>query len=278
MSASPPKTTIWHDAFYQFAQVDDPAALVGTLQELCRETGVLGNVLVAHEGVNGMLGGTDAQLSRLRDFFAADERFAAMTYKRTACDYMPFRFMRVRLKREIVPLGVEGVDARKTGTDVSPQAWRELIAQDDVVLIDNRNRFEYELGHFEGAVDPGVHNFRDFAAYAETQLSEWQGKRVAMYCTGGIRCEKTSAWLTTLGLDVYQLEGGILNYFAQLPDADKEFKGECFVFDDRLTLDTKLQETPTTLAEVTALQLSLEPPQKPTQESADKARREDETA
>ena len=160
--------------------------------------------------------------------------------------------MKVYRKPEIVPLGIAGVDASNTGTNVSPEQWRKLIAEDDVVLLDNRNSFEYRLGRFKNAIDPQVTNFRDFPKYVEVHAPAWQaeGKRVAMYCTGGIRCEKTSAWMKELNIPVFQLEGGILNYFQSLPDAEKDFDGECFVFDNRIALDTTLHETATTLEDV----------------------------
>lgn len=248
---------IWHDAFYRFVALEDPEDLVRELKALCASVGVLGSILVASEGMNGMVAGTEAQLARVRAYFAADERFVDLVYKRTPCTTQPFSRLKIKLKSEIVPLGLAGVDGARTGVDVPPEAWRELVAQDDVVLIDNRNSFEYALGHFKGATDPGVHNFRDFAAYAQENLAAWQDKKVAMYCTGGIRCEKSSAWLKTLGLDVYQLEGGILNYFAQMPDAAADFIGDCFVFDDRVALDTGLRETGRDLSEVTELQEKL---------------------
>ena len=128
----------------------------------------------------------------------------------------------------------------------------KLITEDDVVLLDNRNSFEFRLGRFKNAIDPHVTNFRDFPKYIEAHASQWkaEGKRVAMYCTGGIRCEKTSAWMQDMDIPVIQLEGGILNYFAQMPDAEKDWEGECFVFDNRIALDTKLHETATTLDDV----------------------------
>jgi len=140
------------------------------------------------------------------------------------------------------------------GINVPPTQWRTLIAQEDVVLLDNRNSFEFRLGRFHNAIDPGVANFRDFPNYVKAHVSQWkaEGKRVAMYCTGGIRCEKTTAWMRDFDLPVYQLEGGILNYFAQMPDAERDWDGECFVFDNRIALDTHLQETPTTLEDVYA--------------------------
>ena len=238
---------LWHDAFYKFAEVEKPQQLVQQLTQVCEAAGVRGNIIVAGEGVNGMLAGTAEQLEQVQVVFASDKRFADMLYKRTKAKKLPFNKLRIRERAEIVPLGIEGVDGRDTGVDVSPEQWRELIKEDDVVLIDNRNAFEYKLGHFEGALDPGVKQFRQFKDFVETHQDEWQGKRVAMYCTGGIRCEKTSAWMKSKGFTVYQLEGGILNYFAQIPDAEADFTGECFVFDWRVALDTKLEETDTTL-------------------------------
>ena len=241
---------LYHDAFYRFVNVDKPEALREALYDVCKAAGVLGSILVAHEGINGMLAGTDKALANVRAFFEADERFKAMSYKRTACKTKPFWRLIIRLKNEIVPLGISGVDGRETGTDVSPEQWRELLEEDNLILIDNRNDFEYRLGHFRGAINPEVDNFREFAAYVENHAGEWKDKKVAMYCTGGIRCEKTSAWMKNLGFEVYQLEGGILNYFAEISDAERDYEGECFVFDKRVALDTKLQETDTTLEDI----------------------------
>ena len=234
---------IWHDAFYKFVGLTDPPQEISSLEALCKKAGVLGNVLVATEGINGMLAGSETQLQMFRDALHEDSRFHSMIYKRTTCSKMPFKRLKVRLKKEIVPLRLEGVDATsKTGINLSPAAWRELLKQDDLILIDNRNSFEYEIGHFKNAIDPGISAFRHFADYMEEHLPQWQDKPIAMYCTGGIRCEKTTAWLADKGLKVYQLEGGILNYFAQIPDAEKDYEGSCFVFDDRRALDTKLGE------------------------------------
>ena len=244
-----------HTAFYKFARLDDANAVAAHLRELTRD--LLGSILVANEGINGVLAGSPAAVAAfeqaLQDdpFFAG--KFAGIVFKRSACKTAPFARMKVHRKSEIVYLGVDDVDAvSKTGIDVSPQEWRELIVQDDVVVIDNRNSFEYKLGKFRNAIDPGVDNFRDFSAYIEEHVPQWQseGKRVAMYCTGGIRCEKTSAWMLDMGVPVYQLEGGVLNYFQAMPDAEKDWEGECFVFDNRIALDTRLQETGTTLEDV----------------------------
>ena len=253
-----PTPALLHTAFYKFTRLAQPEAVAARLRELVsdRAAVVTGSILVATEGINGMLSGTaralDAMEAALLHDSAFEGAFVGMPFKRSACTTPPFGKMKVHVKKEIVPLGIEGVDARRTGTNVSPADWRELLRDPDLVLLDNRNSFEYRLGHFEGAVDPGVTNFRDFPAYVRQHAQEWkaQGKRVAMYCTGGIRCEKTSAWMLDLGVPVYQLEGGILNYFQQMPDAEREWRGECFVFDNRVAVDTRLQETSSTLDDV----------------------------
>lgn len=247
-----------HTAFYKFTALAEPDQVAVVLRELlgAPEAGLAGSVLLATEGINGMLAGSAEAVDRIEQALLGDPRFegafAGMPFKRSECKTVPFRKLKVHVKKEIVPLGIEGVDARRTGTNVSPQEWRALIRQPDVVLLDNRNSFEYRLGHFAQAIDPQVTNFRDFPAYVQAHAQEWkeQGKRVAMYCTGGIRCEKTSAWMLDLGIESYQLEGGILNYFHQMPDAALDWQGECFVFDNRVSLDTHLQETGTTLDDV----------------------------
>jgi UPF0176 protein len=246
---------LFHIAFYKFVRLDDADHVTSVVREIT--TDLLGSVLIAEEGINGVLAGHAEALDRFEQTLKNDARFdgrlSDIVFKRSACKTMPFARIKVHRKSEIVFLGVNDVNAiDNKGIDVSPQDWRELIAQDDVVVIDNRNSFEYKLGKFKNAVDPGVDNFRDFPKYIEDHVPEWkaQGKRVAMYCTGGIRCEKTSAWMQDIGVPVYQLEGGILNYFLQMPDAEKDWEGECFVFDNRIALDTKLQETDTTPEDV----------------------------
>jgi UPF0176 protein len=236
---------LFHDAFYRFVPIDNPETLVTHLETVCAGAGVLGSILVATEGINGMLCGTEAQLQTVRDALEADSRFQNLFYKRTSCSQQVFKRLKVKLKPEIVPLGIPGIDASThKGTDLSPLEWREMLKRDDVIVIDNRNSFEFELGHFKGALNPGMEHFRDFAVYMEAHLPEWQAenKTVAMYCTGGIRCEKTSAWLAMKGVQILQLEGGILNYFQSLEDAELEYNGSCFVFDAREVLDTKAQE------------------------------------
>jgi UPF0176 protein len=245
------ESNVWHDAFYKFVALADPDATTEALREVCetidQNTPLRGSILVAGEGINGMLAGSEDALAAFRTALA-DPRFGrafvGMVFKRSACKKQPFGRLKVKRKREIVPLGIDGVDATaRTGINLSPAQWRELLQQDDVLVIDNRNDFEYRLGHFKGALNPEVNNFRDFPDYVRANRDAWQGKKVAMYCTGGIRCEKTSSWLRDEGLEVYQLEGGILNYLQQMPDAERDWQGACFVFDDRVALDCHLQET-----------------------------------
>lgn len=248
-----------YTSFYKFTPLSRPEAVAALLRELLSQpqlAGLAGTLLVATEGINGMLAGPPQAVQRIEEILLHEPAFAGaftgMAFKRSVCSTPPFGKLKVHVKNEIVPLGIAGVDASRTGINVSPREWRELLQDPELVLLDNRNSFEYRVGHFEGAIDPGVTNFRDFPAYVRAHAPQWQaeGKRVAMYCTGGIRCEKTSAWMLDMGLTVYQLEGGILNYFQQMPDAEREWRGDCFVFDNRVALDTRLQETARTLEDV----------------------------
>ena len=247
--------SLWHDAFYHFVRLDDPYAIIEALKDISQ--GLQGSILVAHEGINGMLAGSEDQLNIFHKDLARDSRFAGkfsgIDYKRSECKTSPFHRLKIKYKPEIVPLDIAGVDATvKTGINISPEDWQELIKQEDVVVIDNRNDFEYRLGRFKGAINPEVNNFRDFPEFMKENLPKWQreGKRIAMYCTGGIRCEKTSSWLLDLNTEVYQLAGGILNYFEKMPCPEEDWEGECFVFDNRVALDASLKETPTTIEDV----------------------------
>lgn len=246
---------LFHIAFYKFVALPDPHATAAVLRDLT--DGLTGSILLAQEGINGVAAGSAPALDTFEAALRTDSRFAGafagMVFKRSACHSVPFARMKVHCKREIVAFGVPGVHPiNDGGASASPQQWRELIARDDVVVIDNRNSFEYRLGKFKNAIDPQVPHFRDFPKYVEANAPDWKasGKTIAMYCTGGIRCEKSSAWMHELGLNVVQLEGGILNFFQSMPDASRDWEGECFVFDNRIALDTQLQETDTTLEQV----------------------------
>jgi len=242
-----------HSSFYKFVALTDPERVAVRLRELCAALG--GNVLVAPEGISGALGGLPQALDEFEHALQNDpvfeSAFTGMQFKRSFCKTRPFTLCKVHVKPELVAFGLEGVSGLvdPSDTHVSPQDWRELIQRDDVVVIDNRNSFEWKLGHFRGAVDPGVRHFRDFPAYVQAHAQSWKdaGKTVAMYCTGGIRCEKMGGWMQdALGLKVAQLDGGIINYFEQMGDAHADWLGECFVFDKRIAIDTRREETATT--------------------------------
>ena len=252
---------LFHDAFYKFVRIAEVDAVADVVREL--GASLTGSVLVASEGINATVAGSLAALDAFRVALADDARlagiFEGIDFKRSPCITPPFQRLKVHSRAEILALGLPPDTAQvdaigHIGRQVSPERWRELLDDPNVVVIDNRNHFEVRLGRFRNAVDPLVRNFRDFPAYIEAQLPLWQaqGKQVAMYCTGGIRCEKASAWLQQRGVEVLQLEGGILNYFAHMPDAELDWAGECFVFDNRIALDTRLHETATTAAQVYA--------------------------
>jgi UPF0176 protein len=289
--------SLLHSAFYRFVHLPDPEAAARELRGLGLALGLGGSVAVAAEGVNGTVAGPAVQVEeleqQLRTGAALQGTLRGLTFKRSTCSQPPFGRFKVSVKPEIVALGlpsdgqaspVELPDERDA-SHLSPAAWRRLLAEGRAVVLDNRNHFEFRLGHFRGAVDPGVHHFRDFVRYVEQHAPSWraQGRPVAMYCTGGIRCDKTAPWMRSLGLEVFQLEGGILNYLQQAQgeagsegterdeSADRRqpsfeskghardatpsdllaaWQGECFVFDRRIALDAQLRETGTTAEQV----------------------------
>ena len=234
-----------HSSFYRFTPVADPTAFAAWLREAA--AGLGGVVLVAEEGLSAAVAGPADVLARFEALLQRQPGFAGLHCKHNACERLPFSLLKVSVKREIVAFGVPGVSGQQaTDTHVSPQRWRELLADPDTVVLDNRNTFEFKLGRFRGAVDPGVAHFRDFPAYVDAHRDEWQGKTVAMYCTGGIRCEKTAAWMQAQGLQVAQLDGGILNYLERFPGEVGDWQGECYVFDKRIAIDAAGRETGTT--------------------------------
>ena len=249
-----------HSAFYRFAPLADPDAVAEALR---RCAGALtGSVLVAPEGISGAVAGEPAAVAAFEAALQHDAAFGAVfagiVFKRSGGVSAPFARLAIVRKPELVAFGVPGVSglaapaAVAAPTALDPQAWRALLDRDDVVLIDNRNSFEFRLGRFRGAIDPQVRNFREFADWVTAHADEWRAadRTLAMYCTGGIRCEKTDAWMQGLGLKVAQLDGGILNYLQAMPDAERDWQGECFVFDNRIALDHRLHETATTAAQV----------------------------
>lgn len=232
-------------SFYRFLDIDHPEAFRDELQVLCDTQGLLGTVLVATEGFNGTLAGAETAVRTV--FRWLQERLLIgeeLDARWTDADEAPFRRMRVRLKREIVTLGRPDIlPHRGTGQHVPPGEWNELIADPDVLVIDTRNHYEIEVGTFPGAVDPGNDSFREFPEFAKGLAETSADRRLAMFCTGGIRCEKATALMLEFGFDeVYHLQGGILNYLEQVPAEDSRWDGECFVFDTRVAVDRDLAE------------------------------------
>lgn len=225
-------------ALYQFTRFDDPALLRGPLLAVCEAEGVRGTLLLASEGINGTIAGTRAGIDAVLAHIRALPGCAGLDWKESAAEAMPFGRMKVRLKREIVTMGEPDVDPRAgTGHYVDPADWNALISAPDVVVIDTRNDYEVGIGSFLGAVDPGTKSFREFPGWWRENAKRFAGKRVAMFCTGGIRCEKSTNFLLQEGVgEVFHLKGGILKYLEQVREAESLWQGECFVFDERVSV------------------------------------------
>mgnify|MGYP000504199792 FL=1 len=233
-------------ALYHFTRLDDPAALRAPLLAVCEAEDVRGTLLLAHEGINGTIAGNDRGVARVLDHIRALPGCAGLDWKDSHSATPPFGRMKVRLKREIVTMGVADVDPRAaTGHYVAPAEWNALITAPDVAVIDTRNAYEVAIGSFEGAVDPGTGSFRDFPAWWQANKDRFHNKRVAMFCTGGIRCEKSTNYLLSQGVEeVYHLKGGILKYLEEVPEAESLWRGACFVFDGRVSVGHGLRIGP----------------------------------
>jgi UPF0176 protein len=235
-------------AFYQFAALPEFRALREPLRAICAELALKGSVLLAHEGINGTLAGNaeaiDALIGELRGGALFGGRLDNPELKFSSAAAMPFARLKIRLKKEIVTLGDPAADpTRQVGTYVDPKAWNALIAAPDTLVIDTRNAFEVAMGSFAGAVDPQIRRFGQFKDFVARALDPQKHRKIAMFCTGGIRCEKASSYLLTRGFEeVYHLKGGILKYLESIPAAQSRWQGECFVFDERIALGHGLTE------------------------------------
>ncbi len=242
-------------ALYRFVRLPDPASMQTPLQNRLRDEGLCGTLLLATEGINGTLAGPPANLHAFIDTLRTDPefrgRFADLDVKWSAADQPPFRKARVRLKKEIVTMGTPGispVDPETTGRYVDPEEWNKVLDDPDVTLIDTRNDYEFQLGTFTSAaglaLNPQTQTFREFPSFVAEKLDPAKHKKVAMFCTGGIRCEKSTALLKAQGFeDVVHLRGGILNYLETIPESESKFQGACFVFDRRVAVTHGLAET-----------------------------------
>ncbi len=229
-------------ALYHFASIEDPETFRDAVYDVMNGNKVRGTILVASEGINGTVSGSRDGIDALLAFLKGQPGLGGLEHKESYTDECPFLRTKVRLKKEIVTLGIEGVDPnRSVGTYVDPENWNDLISQDDVILIDTRNDYEYQIGTFKRSVNPETRSFREFPAYVKGALDPHKKPKVAMFCTGGIRCEKATSWLKEEGFDdVYHLKGGILNYLEKVDAKDSLWEGECFVFDGRVTVDHDL--------------------------------------
>ena len=231
-------------ALYHFVRLDDYQSLQQPLLDVMLENRVKGTLLLANEGINGTIAGERAGIDAVLKWLKSDPRLKDLDHKESYDDTYPFYRSKVKLKKEIVTMGVEGIDPnRKVGTHVPASEWNALIADPEVLLIDTRNDYEVEIGSFQNAVNPNTNSFREFPEYVEKHLDAEKHKKIAMYCTGGIRCEKSTAYLKEKGFDeVYHLQGGILKYLEEVPQEESLWQGECFVFDNRVAVNHALEK------------------------------------
>jgi len=231
-------------ALYKFVSLPDAEALRAPMEEMARAGGIKGTLLLAGEGINGTIAGREPQLRRFLSWLREDPRFADLEHKESLASEMPFRRMKVRLKKEIVTMGVPEADpSREVGAYVEPEDWNALISDPGTVLIDTRNAYEVAIGTFKGAIDPQTERFRQFPEWTKENAALKEKRKVAMFCTGGIRCEKATAFMKMQGFDeVYHLKGGILKYLETVPPEESLWEGECFVFDERVAVGHGLEE------------------------------------
>ena len=253
MSSSPPlshptpqneSTQINVCALYKFVRLENFEALRAPLLAKMSNLDVKGTLLLAAEGINGTIAGTKVAIEQVLDFLAQDANLNNFSYKISYNDENPFHRTKVKLKKEIVTMGIEGIDPNQVvGTYVKPKDWNALISDPEVLLVDTRNDYEVEIGTFEGALNPDTETFREFPQYVKDNLDKSKHKKVAMFCTGGIRCEKSTAYLKEQGFEeVYHLEGGILKYLEEVPSEKTMWQGECFVFDGRVAVNHDLEQ------------------------------------
>lgn len=226
-------------SFYKFIPLHNYEEMKVPLLAAMKDYNIWGTIILAQEGINGSFAGKPHEVLSLYDYLRTDARLADLYFKETYSDLMPFEKAKVKFRKEIVTLGVEGIDPlQNTGVHISPEEWNTLISDPNVLVIDTRNTYEVELGTFKKAINPNTENFREFPEYVQNNLMDKKDKKIAMFCTGGIRCEKSTAYLKSLGFtDVYQLKGGILNYMDTIPPEKSLWKGSCFVFDERISIE-----------------------------------------
>ena len=229
--------------FYKFVTLDNHLSMQQSIEECCISHGVRGIVLLAHEGINSTLAGPPDGVKSVIDFLRSDSRLSDLTWKESTTEQQPFRKLRVRIKKEIVKMGVPGIDpAQLVGTYVKPEKWNEIIEDPNVIVIDTRNDYEVEIGTFKDSINPDITSFGELPKWIDENIDIDEQPRVAMFCTGGIRCEKSTALLREAGVrEVYHLEGGILKYLEEIPEDQSLWNGQCFVFDERVSVGHGLE-------------------------------------
>lgn len=231
-------------ALYKFVKFPNYQSVREPLLRFMQQQKIRGTLLIAEEGINGTVAGTANAIQALYEWFDKHPPLQGIVHKESYAQNMPFNRTKVKLKKEIVTLGVEGIDPTDVvGTYVKPSEWNALISSEEVIVIDTRNDYEVQIGTFKNAIDPKTTTFREFPQYVSQNLSPEKHKKVAMFCTGGIRCEKSTAYLKKLGFEeVYHLEGGILKYLEEVPESESLWEGECFVFDERVAVNHSLEK------------------------------------
>ena len=239
------KNEILVAALYKFVEIDDLLSLQSNLYEICEKNNIMGTILIANEGINGTISGKTNEINQTISLLKSDKRFTNIEIKYSSSDKQPFHRMKVRLKKEIVTIGLPEINPnKKVGTYVKPDDWNDLISDPNVVVIDARNKYETKIGSFQNALDPETSSFREFPNWVKKFKSykENANKKIAMFCTGGIRCEKASSLMKEEGFeDVYHLQGGILKYLETIDKENSLWNGECFVFDQRVCLTDELE-------------------------------------
>jgi UPF0176 protein len=255
-------------AFYRFVALDDLPALQAGIKALCEEQQIFGTILLAPEGINGTMAGQGEAMAVLVDYLDGVVGIQQGELKYSTAEEQPFRRIKVRLKKEIITMKAPEADPTKqVGTYVPPQAWNDLITDPEVTLVDTRNTYETAVGIFEGAIDPRIQSFTEFKDYVKENLDPAKQKKVAMFCTGGIRCEKASSYMLAHGFEeVYHLQGGILKYLEEVPEEESKWEGDCFVFDRRVAVGHNLAESPIEICFGCRFPLSAEDLQSPSYE------------
>ncbi len=227
---------------YKFVRLDDYQTMQPILLSFCQERQIFGTILLAEEGINGTVVGSRQDLGELLTFLKTDSRLSDLEHKESYSEDIPFHRMKVKLKKEIVTMGQPNIKpSHRTGIRIQPKQWNEIISDPDVILIDARNEYEFQVGSFKDAISPGTTNFREFPDFVNNNLEGQKTKKIAMFCTGGIRCEKASTYMLEQGFEeVYQLNGGILKYLEEIEQDESLWEGECFVFDSRISVDHQL--------------------------------------